>query len=127
MTTIENTITSLPGENSKPACDYVDLGRGAQNFGLRAQVELERRVLEDYVELDPGLGENVAGVVLSVLSYDVLTDGRLGDSRMTICLLRRDSGQPVEVDLGVYRRCHGGQETYVLRFMGERELSLGAD
>ena len=75
MKTMEEIITSIPEKHSEPTRHYVDLSREAATFGLRAQVQLERRVLEDHCELDPAAGGNVAGVVVSVLSYDLLTGG----------------------------------------------------
>jgi len=126
MKTIEEIITSIHETTLNPAIHYVDLSREAATFGLRAQVQLERRVLEDYREFDPTPGDDVAEVVLSVLSYDALRGDMQGDSRVTVYLVRRDSGQMVEVDLSVQRRCQGGGETYFLRFIDERELELDA-
>lgn len=122
MKTTEEIITSIPEKTPEPARHYVDLSREAATFGLRAQVQLERRVLEDHCELDPAAGDNVTGLVLSVLSYDALMGGMLSDSRMTLCLVRRDSGQMVEVDIDVQRRCRNGQNIYFLRFVDEHEL-----
>ena len=62
--------------------------------------------------------------MLSLLGYKMLLGDTLGDSRLSVCLARRDSGQAVEVDLGVFRCCDGGQETYFFRFIDERELGL---
>lgn len=123
MKNIENILTTSQEQTSAPI-HYTDLSRGAAIFGIRARVQLESRVLEDYQELDPALGHNVVGAILSVLGCREMVGGTLGDSRLSVCLARRESGQTVEVDLGVFRRCHGGQETYFFRFIDERELVL---
>jgi hypothetical protein len=85
-------------------------------------VQLETRVLDAYMEMDPALGHNVVGAILSVLGHRVALNDVLGDGRMTVCLARRDTNRVVEVDLAVYRRCRIGQEKYLLRFVDEREL-----
>ena len=46
---------------------------------------------------------------------------------MTLCLALRDSGQMVEVDLDVQRRCRNGQDIYFLRFVDEHELGWDKD
>ena len=123
MQNVENIIPSSQEQTSK-LVNYADLSRGAASFGIRAEVHLESRVLEDYQEMDPAAGDGVADAVLSLLCYQILLGDTSGDGRMTVCLSQRDSGQAVEVDLAVCRRCHGGQETYLLRFIDERELGL---
>jgi hypothetical protein len=127
MNTVENEIKALPEGTSKTPCHYIDLSRGARIYGLRAPVQLESRVLEDYREFDPLVGYNVAGVVLSTLSYDVLMGGMINQSRMTVCLARRDSNQTVEVDLAIHRRVRSGQEGYFLRFADEHDLAWDKD
>ena len=126
MKNIENILTTSP-EPTSTLIQYTDLSRGAAIFGIRARVQLESRTLEDYQEMDPAMGHNVVGAVLSVLGCREVMGNTLGDGRMSVCLARRDSGQTVEVDLAIYRRCRGGQETYFLRFIDERELALDND
>jgi hypothetical protein len=60
--------------------------------------------------------------VLSVLSYHEAIGDVLRDQRMTVCLARRDTGRVVEVDFGVQHGRGSEQDSYYLRFAGEREL-----
>src|ERR1039457_1721122 len=123
MQNVENIIPSSQEQTSKSA-HYTDMSRGAASFGIRVQVQLESRVLEDYQEMYPAAGEGAADAVLSLLCYQILLGDTSGDGRMTVCLSQRNSGQAVEVDLAVCRRRCDGRETYFLRFIDERELGL---
>lgn len=123
---MNNTITK-PTTQNPPIIRYTNLTRGAGLFNIRAGVQLESRVLQDYTEIDPALGHNVVGAVLSILAHRVLLNDILGDSRLTVCLARRDTGQIVEVDLALYRRRRINEETYFLRFVDEREVGAGAE
>ena len=123
MQNVENIIPSSQEHTSKPV-DYADLSRGATSFGIRAEVHLDSRVLEDYQEMYPAAGEGAADAVLSLLCYQILLGDTSGDGRMTVCLSQRNSGQAVEVDLAVCRRRCDGRETYFLRFIDEREVEF---
>jgi hypothetical protein len=131
MSTKNNTETLEPTASTRirprprfPASRirYRNLTRPARSYGVHMQVLLEQRVLADFQEFDPDLGEDTAGVILSLLAYDLLTKPA-GDGRLTVCLLRRLDESPVEVDLMVLRRHrHNGEHIY-LRLAGVRELA----
>lgn len=114
QTLIENKrrpATQVPAIKIK----YTDLSRGASLNGLRASVFLEARVLEEYAELDPTLGQNTAGVILAVLGCHLAAGNGIGDDRLSVCLKRREDGQLVEVDLMLLRRRQAGGECLYLR------------
>ena len=60
MQNIENIIPTSQEQTSKPV-NYTDLSRGAAIFGIRAEVQLESRVLEDYQEVDPARAQRGRG------------------------------------------------------------------
>ena len=110
-------ITTVSG-----ACRKADLTRGASRLGIRARVLIEARILEDYGELDSTLGHNTAGLVLSVLSRHLATGSAgLANDMLTVCLVRRQDGAPVELDLSLCRTRAGGQECFTLRLADERK------
>jgi hypothetical protein len=118
--------TTIQEPNRPTACHaasgYLDLSRGAAEFGIRQTVWLDATVTEDFTELDSSLGRNVAGVVLSVLArlLTVQPDG-LGEDVITACLLRREDAKPVEVDLQLNRSRYRGATLLALRKIAERE------
>jgi hypothetical protein len=119
------TTTASPNTNLsviKPA-NVIDISRGAYLFGICPQVYLNLQLVTDYAELDPNLGQNAVGVILSVLSHHLAT-GRagLGDDAITVCLQRREDGQLVEVDLAVRRRRNQGRECLIVSRAGERNM-----
>jgi hypothetical protein len=99
----------------------VDVSRGASQFDIRAQVFIEKELLDCYGEIDPALGKNVIGIILSVLSCHLgMGHGSLGDDQITVCLTRREDDCMVEVDLGIRRHRHEGRECMSLRKLAER-------
>ncbi len=100
-----------------------DISRGACLFGICPRVYLNLQLVDDYAELDPSLGQNVVGVVLSVLSHHLATRrAGLGDDAITVCLQRREDGQLVEVDLAVRRRRKQGRECLMVSRTTERTM-----
>lgn len=100
---------------------YTDLSRGATACGLRANVRLDERVLTDYEELDPALGQNTAGAVLNLLRYQLEVEPVGNEGCLSLYLARRSNGQVVEVSLAIDRCRLGGCETYLLLLAGECE------
>ena len=100
---------------------YTNLSRGATACGLRASVRLDERVLADYKELDPALGQNTAGSILNLLRYQLEVEPVGNEGRLSLYLARRNTGQVVEVALAIDRRRLEGCETYRLRLAGECE------
>lgn len=100
---------------------YTDLSRGAAACGLRANVRLDERVLADYEELDPALGQNTAGAILNLLRYHQEVEPVGNAGRLSLYLARRNTGQVVEVTLAIDRCRLCGSETYLLHLAGECE------
>jgi hypothetical protein len=100
---------------------YTDLTREAVHCCIQASVFLESRVLEEFAELDPALGHNVAGVIFSVLACHLAGGHGAGDDRLTICLTRRSDGRPIELDLMLFRRRQEDGERFYLRVADVRE------
>jgi hypothetical protein len=114
-----NKITEPPEPTQEPD-DYLDMNNCSGHFGIRARVQLENRVLEEYREVDPNLGYDAIGTIFSVLSYHQGLGDLLRQDRMTVCLVRRATGRVVEVDFAV--NYNGERDGYCLKFAGEREL-----
>jgi hypothetical protein len=122
---------TTPQQSNRPATrhaatSYVDLSRGATEFGISGQtVRLDADVIEGYAELDSALGRNVGGVVLSVLSRHLAAQpGGFEGDIVTACLLRREDAEPVEVDLRLTRTRYQGTSRLVLTKVEERQTSL---
>jgi hypothetical protein len=82
---------------------------------------INAEMLEEYAELDAGLGQNLAGVILSVLGHHLsLNPGGTHDDKISICAIRREDARVVEVDLGIERRRVGRCETITLNKIEER-------
>ena len=108
-----------------PLSDSLDASRGAGQFGIRSQVLVHHEVLDNYGELDPGMGRNVVGAVLSVLGCHLASGGSFaGIELLPVCLRRRQDGQPVEVELRVQRLRHSGRECLSVTPAGERLAEL---
>jgi hypothetical protein len=100
---------------------YIDLVSEAGCYGIGVQAWLESRVFEDYQEIDTLPQEDTLAVMIfSILDFHV--KDKLWDKRMTLLLVRRDSGKIVEVDLVVRRRRNHGKDRYLIQFVGEREF-----
>ena len=100
---------------------YTDLVSEAGCSGIGVQAWLESRVLEDYQEIETSPQEDTLAVMIfSILDFHV--KDKLWDKRMTLLLVRRDSGKIVEVDLAVRRRRNHGKDRYLVRFVAEREF-----
>jgi hypothetical protein len=127
--TILTSITRRSSTNAGTqtiASRQIDISRGAGSFGVRAKaVFIESNVLDDYAEIDFGLGQNVVGNILSVLRCHLSAGfgGRAVDT-ITVSLLRRDDAQIVELDLEVNRARQGGVERLLLRKVTEREINF---
>lgn len=118
--------SSLPlGCNRRPVQPQTDLTRGAAQFCIRrAAVSVETRILNDYAEIDPALGMNTAGVILTVLVCHIaMAPGGSAEDRITVCLQRRNDEHLVEVDLAIRRSRAAGGERLLLQFETEREFS----
>ena len=82
-------------------------------------------VVDNYGELDPGVGRNVVGTVLAVLGSHLAGGGSFAGSEvLPVCLLRREDGQTVEVDLLVRRLRKSGRECLAITAAGERPAEL---
>ena len=100
---------------------YIDLVSEAGCYGIGVQMWLESRVFEEYQETDTSpQADTLAVMVFAILNFHV--GDKLWDNRMTLLLVRRDSGKIVEVDLVVRRRRNHGKDRYLIRFAGEREF-----
>jgi len=99
-----------------------DLATGAAQFGIRVPVAVPRRLLEDYTPIDPTVGFNTAGILLSLLAFR-LAATRPGHAPglITACLARRDNGRPVELDLEVSPTRSIEGSGFCLRVVAERD------
>ena len=102
-----------------------DLTRGAIQHGLRNQkVLLATEVLEEYSEIDPSLGFNTAGQILSVLTRHIqLSPGGGREENLAVSLHRREDNREVEVCLTLARSRRQGQECLQLFKRGDREIA----
>ncbi len=104
--------------------EFIDLSRGARLFGLSMDsLLLEGALLNDYSEMDPAVGYNVVGTILSVLGQQVRREGGVGDL-VSVCVRRREDARPVEVELEVKRRRRFGRGCILLRRAKERVIEL---
>lgn len=101
-----------------------DITRGARLMGIHGpKVSIQSEVLENYCELDGALGQNLAGVILSVLACHLdQNPGGTFDDRVLVCAIRRDDGTPVEIGLEIQRFRDCGVEHIVLVRIGEQSL-----
>ncbi|MGA2246000.1 MAG: hypothetical protein ABSH48_13450 [Verrucomicrobiota bacterium] len=99
----------------------VDLSRGALHFNLpHLTVLLDEAIVRDYGELDPALGLNVCGQVLSVLGRHVAANRGGGPNDMlSVGLRRRADNHKVEVSLAVIPGCRDHREVVFLHKIGE--------
>jgi len=116
-------ISSLSGRAHTNA-KFIDYSRGAVEVGIRRQmVWLDAGVVEDYAEMDPTLGRNVGGVVLSVLARHLSTEPDGGNGNIvTVGLFRREDGKLVDVDLQITRGRHQGTSRLLLTKVDAREV-----
>jgi hypothetical protein len=116
-------LTTTP--STAPLPHHLDASRGAAQLGTGGQVWVHHDVLDAYGELDPGVGRNVVGAVLSVMGSHLATGGSFAGSEvLQVCLRRREDGQPVEVDLLVRRLRKSGHECLAISAAGERPAEL---
>lgn len=106
--------------------DYVDISRGARLHGIaNTALFIEAKLLDDYAELDAGLGQNLVGVILSVLGHHLsLNPGGTHNDKISVCSIRREDVRVVEVDLGIERRRVRGCETIILTKIAERDSDV---
>jgi len=106
------------------ATPSTDITRGAAQFGIRrASVFVETQVLADYCELDPAVGLNVIGIVLTVLYCRLAMTPSGGPADpLIVCLLRRVDGRLVEVDLTLHRSRSRGGESIMLQRSAEQVM-----
>jgi hypothetical protein len=100
-----------------PPTDTTDITRGATQFGIRrASVFVETQVLADYQEIDPAVGLNVIGIILTVLYCRLAMPPGAGPGEpLIVCLLRRTDGRLVEVELTLHHSRGPGGETITLQ------------
>jgi hypothetical protein len=129
LTTNSNLVNPDPTVFSPPETHpsgrriiYHNLTRQAFHYGVRANVLLDQRVLDDFCELDASLGDDTAGVILALLAFEAAAQAT-GDGRLSVCLRRRD-GQAVEVDLMVSPRQLPGGNCLYLQWTGTRDLAV---
>jgi hypothetical protein len=126
-TKILNPITAMARGNAERQPITVrstDVTRGARLHAIRsASVFVDSDVMEDYAEIDVALGQNLAGVILSVLSYHLgINPGGVHDDQITICAIRREDATLVELVLHIERTRRNGMEHIVLRKGEEMEI-----
>ncbi len=107
-----------------PVMPQTDISRGAAHHRLADQrVYLSQEVIEDYREMDPNLGYNTIGVVLSVLRRHLAALPAVErPDTVSVGLCRRQDDRDVEVVLSVSRSRRQGQECLVLCRLGDREI-----
>jgi hypothetical protein len=122
MTNTRSLLQILTTTSSTaPLPHHLDASRGAAQLGTAGQVWVHHDVVDSYSELDPGIGRNVVGAVLAVLSCHLASGGSFaGSDVLPVCLRRRDDYQPVEVDLLVRRLRKSGHECLAISAAGER-------
>jgi hypothetical protein len=109
-----------------PSRKNIDLTRGARDLGLQPHgVFLELEVLDDHGVVINSLGQNAAGTILAVLGCQLaMGPGGVPDETISVCLIRRDDGQMMDVDLSVKRIRQNGAECLFLRKTGERAINF---
>ena len=102
-----------------------DLTRGAIQHGLRNQkVLVATEILDDYREIDPALGLNAAGQILTVLARHIqLTPGGGRKENLSVCLRRREDDREVELFLTLVRSRRQGAQCLQLFKLGDREIA----
>jgi hypothetical protein len=115
---------------ASPGCcgeDYTDLSRGAFYKGIIPEtVFIDSSVLEEYAEIDPCLGRNLAGAVLDSLCVRLAQGPRLPLERMTMAAARRDDGAIVDLELRIDLVHVRGHACLVLEIAGEHEIADGS-
>ena len=129
MTTLDilpPQLTTAPTvrKGKLPLPERLDVSRGARLRGLPANsVLMEKNILRQYSELDPTLGQNVVGAILTALAaQQAVYPGGVPDETITVGLIRREDNCEVELDLRVVRACRSGAETIFLRKAAERRF-----
>lgn len=117
------TSSTIKGRSDLP--NSIDITRGARLIGIdRPRIAVQSDVLENYCELDSALGQNLTGVILSVLACHLGNNpGGTYDDRIEVCALRRDDAAPVEISLELHRFRDRGSEYILLVRRDERSLS----
>lgn len=126
-TTLNLTPTFRP---SRPiATPPTDITRGATQFGIRrTSVFVESAVLADYHEIDPAVGLNVIGLILTVLYCRLaVAPGGGPDDPLTVCLVRRTDGRLVEVELTLRRSRGRGGDRIMLQQTAEHIVAPAAE
>ncbi len=108
----------------RPVIPQINISRGAAHHRLADQrVYLAKEVIEDYREMDPNLGYNTIGVILSVLRRHLAAMPAVErQDTFSVGLCRRQDDRGVEVVLSVSRSRRQGQECLVLNRLGDREI-----
>lgn len=100
---------------------FCSLSRLAAQFGIRANVLIEARILHEFSALTLGEGLSTAEAVLSVL---VFRRPLLIEGLMSVCLARRSDGNNVVAEVKVSCRNEPGRECLFLRLGKVRQLGL---
>jgi len=102
----------------------IDLSLGAGQFGIPVPLIAPSRLIEEYAEVHPALGYNVAGIILSLVSNHLAgaEPGANGPETMTACLVRREDGAIVEVELELIACPQPSSAGLALRITGEQAL-----
>ena len=116
-------------KNTRQTSDIptIDITRGARLHGIRSSaVLMESEIFDSYGELDPALGQNLAGVILALLACHLeMNPGGTHEDQITICAIRRDDSTTVELNLLITRKGRQEGEQIVLHKGNEREVDTG--
>ncbi len=98
---------------------FCRLSRLAAQFGIRAHVFVEPRLLREFSALSLGDDLSTAEAVFSVLAFrrPILVEGI-----MSVCLLRRGDGENVVAEVKITCRNEIGNEALFLRLGKVRQL-----
>ena len=121
--TLQKTASDKLQQSPAGIPHLMDVSRGARHFSIQPQtVLMDQALLEEYAEVDAALGQNLIGVILSVLSYHLsTTPGGLSRDQISFNAVRREDALLVDVELELRRSRSGTGERLVLRKIAEHE------
>lgn len=121
------TIARSPRVRSTPPATFptTDITRGAVQFGVRrTSVLVESALLTEYGEIDPAVGLNVIGIILTVLYCRLATaPGGGSPEPLIVCLQRRTDGRLAEVELTLHHSRGRGGDKITLQRTAEQVMA----